>query len=466
MLQLQRHVFEGNQEKPKFPRERLPQRGVSYHRSKGRDAAAEPHARAQASMVTPQLAQMFRSLGTANGTRVAPKASCSSSARRRAAPSPLRAAARWQQSAAAPPRARAARLIVRVSSSGDGETVIPQVAPLAPTSETGIQLRTLLAAGPSCAKNQFDLLLSAHLEIISADQDAELLLLQRPPPMSPADDALRLRLVELRRSQRKNATVDAVYACAVRQLLLAGVPMAGRTSPDDGREHAPVLLGIHGVGASKMIEAYVSAAVDGMSAKSKMSDDALVRVAKAQLAHSYHAGMMVGYYVRAVAFRYRLDCQLGTVPQDIETNDVGNLPPIQAVVRKLTQGTKADRHERMFTAYVERCQKVAASADALDAEMSVIVRELMLRQTGALFGDVSRLHLEFQDSYGAAFLAAQDDATKAAVAARVKTDVSSQRLESSTLRVARLRHLVREAAALGALLRDVEAYVRSYGLLL
>ena len=67
---------------------------------------------------------------------------------------------------------------------------------------------------------------------------------------------------------------------------------------------------------------------------------------------------------------------------------------------------------------------------------------------------------------GAAFLAAQDDATKAAVAARVKADLSSQRLESLTLRVARLRHLVREAAALGALLRDVEAYVQSYGLLL
>ena len=371
--------------------------------------------------------------------------------------------------AAATSMARAARLRVRVSSSADDETVVPQVAPLAPTSETGTQLRSLLAAGPACSRGQFDVVLSAHLEIISADQEAEALLLQRPPlapPMSPADDALRLRLVEQRRSQRKNATVDALYACAVRQLLLAGVPMAGRTSPDDGREHAHVLLGVHGVGASKMIEAYVSAAVDGLSAKTKMSDDALVRVAKAQLAQGYYAALLVGYYTRAVAFRYRLDCQLGTLPPDIGTDEVGNLPPIQAVVRKLTRGGGSSKTERTFTAYVERCQQVAASADALDAEMSPVVRELMLRQTGALFGDVSRLHLEFQDHYGAAFLAAQDDAAKAAVAARVKADLASQRLESSTLRVARLRFLVREAAALGALLRDGEAYVRSYGLLL
>ena len=378
-------------------------------------------------------------------------------------------AVRWRhRTAAATPLARAARLRVRASSGADDESVVPQVAPLAPTSETGIQLRSLLAAGPAFATGQFDLMLSAHLEIISADQEAEALLLQRPPlapPMSPADDALRLRLVELRRSQRKNATVDALYACAVRQFLLAGVPMAGRTSPDDGREHAPVLLGIHGASASKMIEAYVSAAVDGLSAKTKMSDDALVRVAKAQLAQGYYAAMLVGYYTRAVAFRYRLDCQLGTLPPDISTDEVGNLPPIQAVVRKLTRGG-GSKTERMFTAYVERCQQVAASADALDAEMSPVVRELMLRHTGALFGDVARLHLEFQDSYGAAFRAAQDDAAKAAVAERVKADISSQRLESSTLRVARLRHLVREAAALGALLRDVEAFVRSFGLLL
>ena len=447
MLQLQRHVSEGT-DSPRNPSSHRRAPFVCLNEASRITAAAaatllQSHMRARASMLTPQRAQM-RGLGMANGVRIA---------------------ARGTRRAAATPRAR----LLRVSSSADDDAVIPQVAPLVPTSETGIQLRTLLAAGPSCSKGQFDVLLSTHLEVISADQEAEKLLLQRPPlapPMSPADDALRLRLVELRRSQRKNATVDAVYACAVRQLLLAGVPMAGRTSPDDGREHAPVLLGIHGVGASKMIEAYVSAAVDGLSPKTKMSDDALVRVAKAQLAQSYGAALMVGYYVRAVAFRYRLDCQLGTMPPDVGTDEVGSLPPIQAVVRKLTQGTKTDRHERMFTAYVERCQQVAASADALDAEMSAIVREIMLRQTGALFGDVPRLHLEFQDSYGAAFLAAQDDATKAAVAARVKADLSSQRLESLTLRVARLRHLVREAAALGALLRDVEAYVQSYGLLL
>lgn len=180
--------------------------------------------------------------------------------------------------------------------------------------------------------------------------------------------------------------------------------------------------------------------------------------------------ILPGYYLRAVAFRYRLDCQLGTLPPGIgaDVAEAKSNPPFVAILRKLaTAGSsKMARSDRIFAAYVERCQLVSASADALDAELSTDVRELMLRQTGALFGDVSRLHLEFQDTFGDALLAAKDEAAVAAVAARVKADLSSQRLPSSTLRVARLRHLVREAAALGAVLRDVEAYVRSFGLLL
>jgi len=371
-------------------------------------------------------------------------------------------------------RKRAVRVSSTAGSRAEGDGVMPQVAPLAPTSDTGIQLHSLLAYPSLRATGKFDATLSAHLEVIAADQDAEMILMQRDssaPPMSPADDALRLRLMELRRGQRKNATSDAVYACAVHKLQLVGVPMSGRTSPDDGREHAAVLLAIHGADASKMIEVYIGAAVDGLSmGGSKLPDDAVVRVAKAQLAQSYYAALMLGYYLRAVAFRYRLDCQLGTLPPGIgaDVAEAKSNPPFVAILRKLaTAGrSKMARNERIFAAYVEHCQLVLASADALDAELSADVRELMLRQTGALFGDVSRLHLEFQDTFGDALLAAKDEAAIAAVAARVKADLSSQRLPSSTLRVARLRHLVREAAALGALLRDVEAYVRSFGLLL
>ena len=185
-----------------------------------------------------------------------------------------------------------------LASRAEGDGVMPQVAPLAPTSDTGIQLHSLMAYPSLRATGKFDARLSAHLEVIAADQEAEAIHMRRDPsapPMSPADDALRLRLMELRRSQRKNATSDAVYACAVHKLLLAGVPMSGRTSPDDGREHAAVLLAIHGPDASKMIAVYVGAAVDGLNANgSKLPDDALVRVATAQMAQSYYAALMLG----------------------------------------------------------------------------------------------------------------------------------------------------------------------------
>ena len=182
--------------------------------------------------------------------------------------------------------------------------------------------------------------------------------------------------------------------------------------------------------------------------------------------------MTLGYLTRAVAFRFRLDCMLGTLPSDIGAVDSSDTKsePLRAVLRscaKLIGGSaKRQRKDRMFAAYVERCQEEAGTTEGLDAELSPAVRELMMRQTSALFGNVNRMHLEFQDSFGDALQAASGDGAAAEVAARVRADLEGQRLECSTLRVARLRHLVREAAALGALLRDAEAYVRSYGVLL
>lgn len=369
-------------------------------------------------------------------------------------------------------RSRHARLLMAASSGNDGDTPLSlHVAPLEPTSDTGIQLHGLLANPATRTSGSFDTMLCAHLEVIAADLEAEaLLMMQKRMPMSPADDALRLRLVELRRNQRVNATSDAMYACAVRQLMLVGVPMAGRGSPEDGREHAAAQLGIHGADASTMVEAYVSAVVDGLTPKAKLDEDVILRVAKAQLAQSYFASMMLGYFLRALAFRFRLDRQLGTLPPEITADaaaEQGNCgTPLQAIMRKLTAGKEemTTREERTFAMYVERCQAGTGSAAALTDEQSSEVRSLMLRHTGSLFGDCSRLQLEF----GEDLLTAQSggDAAMAAVAARIKADIANQRLESSVVRVARIKYLVREAAAMGALLRDVEAFVRPYGLLL
>jgi hypothetical protein len=51
------------------------------------------------------------------------------------------------------------------------------------------------------------------------------------------------------------------------------------------------------------------------------------------------------------------------------------------------------------------------------------------------------------------------------LAARVRADIQNNRIDTLRLPAGTMRHLVREAAAVGALLRDAEARVQSFGLL-
>jgi hypothetical protein len=171
------------------------------------------------------------------------------------------------------------------------------LAPLAPTTSAGDRLQWCLSqagsSGAAGVQQEFLVLLAAHLEVVAADEEAEHLLRRmRPPPMAPADDDLRLRLMALRRRQRSASTQDALYALVLSKFVSAGVPMTPPLQGCSSSVPCPqaltgLLLAFHGTEAADVVHAHVVAAIDGRDAASAALPAAeVVRVSTAQLAQA------------------------------------------------------------------------------------------------------------------------------------------------------------------------------------
>jgi hypothetical protein len=236
------------------------------------------------------------------------------------------------------PRALRNHALRAAASSGgscDANTTPPRpLAPLQPSSTAGTRLHWCLS--DASRMPDFGVLLSAHLEVVAADEEAERLATRRPPPMAPADVALRQRLLDLRRRQRASATQDVLYALVLERFVAAGltltaplVPSAGDGAPFHAaalphREHTNALLAFHGGEAAHVVHAHVTACIDGGDdvARATAPDDTVVLgCATAQMAQVYYYALIFGYFVRAVDYRFTLDKSFGTLPKTGDTEE-------------------------------------------------------------------------------------------------------------------------------------------------
>jgi hypothetical protein len=217
----------------------------------------------------------------------------------------------------------------RASASAGGRDAPPPrpLAPLQPASTAGTRLHWCLS--DASRMPDFNVLLTAHLEVVAADEEAEKISARRPPfPMAPADVALHQRLLDLRRRQRASATQDVLYALVLERFVAADVPLtaplvAGSAAPyyaaaAPRREHTDALLAFHGGEAAHVVHAHVTACIDGSDEVARLTapDDAVVLgCATAQMAQVYYCALIFGYFVRAVDYRFTLDKSFGTLPK-------------------------------------------------------------------------------------------------------------------------------------------------------
>ena len=419
-----------------------------------------------------------------------------------------------------PGRRSAVRIRSDAAHRGDERDAVCQaasLAPLAPSSTAGKRLHWCLAHASRLP--DFDTLVNAHMEVVAADAEAEraaaALHPLRSPPMAPADASLRLRLLEIRRQQRAAATQDMLYALALRRFVAAGVQLSAplvvssATASTSGAgagvaaaqldaaesAHVELLLALHRPEAAQVVRAHVTASVDSGKA---LRDGDVVRCAAAQAAQAYYCALLFGYFIRAIDFRYALDQQLRTLPlapghpaaEAPDASPLAGWP--QSLLRGVTKKSAAASAKEQcaaqiaFGAYIDSFREGELLGSLLEGGLTAACKDLMLRHTSALFGNVTQLHAQFmvrslrrchmhhqfltfraQAAHGVSILQLDgtDEAAAAAAAARVRDDVEHGRLETLRLPVNAVRRLVAEAAALGAMLRDAEARAHSYGLL-
>jgi hypothetical protein len=242
---------------------------------------------------------------------------------------------------------------------------------------------------------------------------------------------VRSRLLELRRQQRMAAVTDSIYSMVLAKLLTVGLTLTAPLTASSAAttalqqdttsapssvavvarhaQHAEALLSLLSGEAAQVVRAHAIAAVDGGSSPA-LPREAIVRCATAQLGQTYYTAMTLGYFVRAVDYRFRLDRQLRTLPPGAHAPPDAAKPgaqpwPFAAALRKLVspRGAAATSQQQQysgagdaqaFAAYINSFRERELLGSLLEG-LSGECKALMLRHVSALFGDVPQLHTDF-----------------------------------------------------------------------
>ena len=318
-------------------------------------------------------------------------------------------------------------------------------------SDTGVKVFQVIESGHS---STVDSVISTYLDVVCISADAEDL-------MAATSSSAAQRLASVRKQQRQATVADLLYAHASSRLLRAGIPMCqpgrkpkgGPAIAAPGRQrHVEALLRLHSPGVRAVVTEHTRNAIDG-SDVDDLPPDAMLAVSLLQLLRMYAGSMRLGYLLRGVEVRMKLDIRLDAVKPPLwrDLNMFKLLKRDNAVV-ELARMSQTAGPAAAFATYMN-CMDTPLLVASLTA-MPAVCASVMQRHVAALFqvSDVDLLAQQFDrllwpDGASAGGIAA---ASPQAVQRGIKTGT----LDSVSTTVGTMRYLCVEAVTLGALLHS------------
>jgi hypothetical protein len=320
-------------------------------------------------------------------------------------------------------------------------------------SETGLEVFRVIESGHS---SNVDSVINTYLDVVCISADAEDL-------MSSTSSSAAQRLASIRQQQRQAAVGDLLYAHASSRLLRAGIPMCqpgrkpkgGPAIAAPGRQrHVEALLQLHSPGVRAVVTEHARNAIDG--SESDVADllppDAVLAVSLLQLLKMYVGSMRLGYLLRGVEVRMKLDLGLDAVKTPLSDWTVFRLLKRDNSVVELAQMSQTAGPAAAFAIYMN-CIDTPLLVASLTA-MPAVCSTVMQRHVAALFqvSDVDLLAKQFDR------LLWPDAASAGGIAAAsqqaVQRGITAGTLDSVSTTVGTMRYLCVEAVTLGALLHS------------
>ena len=294
-----------------------------------------------------------------------------------------------------------------------------------------------------------DAVLSTYLDVVCISADAEDL-------MSSTSSSAAQRLASIRRKQRQETVADLLYAHASARLLGAGIPMCqpgrppkgGPTIPAPGRQrHVEGLLLLHSPGVRAVVTEHTRNAIDGQADAKELEPDTVLAVSLLQLLTMYAGSMRLGYLLRGVETRMKLDLGLDGVKTPLSDLNIFQLRKRDNAVVELARMSQTAGPAAAFVSYMN-CVDTPLLVATLTA-MPAVCATVMQRHVAALFqvDDTAVLAQQFER-----LLWPPGASAGIATHTAVQRGITAGALDSVSTTVGTMRYLCVEAVTLGALL--------------
>jgi len=280
-----------------------------------------------------------------------------------------------------------------------------------------------------------------------------------------ADPESRARMLALRQQQRFQTVQDLLYGYALSRLVAAQIPLA-----KPNKHGVPIvtfdnrvqnsLLALLSPGVRSIVTEHCRIVIDGTPPGQSLPLDLPLRVSKCQLLNVYATALKLGFFLRAVDARMRMDLQLDTVP---ETPAPAAKSPATAFLDKIVELSRLSATAGPAVAFSTYLDCVSANIlTAILLQMPAECAQVMQRHACALFAvnDVTKLQAQFDKAVGVTEFTGLASASEVtSLAKTIREGVQSGNLESVTTSIGTMHRLVVEAVTLGSLLRDATQWI-------